>query len=140
MPRADKRERSLTLRVRLTAFSNWPLSRCAPVSSPPWAASRTTTNLGAGAGIGCCAAAVFPAVNARTNTAIASLLQCIDGQAAEELREEVGGLLRHDRTGKCHFSQLLHGDGVGEKGYIGFSAAHLFHGFASVAQIADVCL
>ena len=37
---------------RLTDFSNWPLSRWAPVSSPPWAASRTTTKRGVGAGAG----------------------------------------------------------------------------------------
>ena len=35
---------------------------------------------------------------------------------------------------------IVHGDRVGEEGYVGFAAAHLVDCFASVAQIADVGL
>ena len=41
---------------------------------------------------------------------------------------------------KRDFSQLVHGDRVGEEGDVGFSAAHLVDGFVGVAKIADVCL
>ncbi len=68
------------------------------------------------------------------------LVQRIDGQAAEQFGEEVGGFLRHHVAGKGHFPELLHGDGVGEEGDVGLAAADLVHGFAGVAQVAQVGL
>ena len=67
-------------------------------------------------------------------------VQGIDGKAAEQLGEEVGGLLGHDVAGKGDFAELLHGDGVGEEGDVGFAAADLVNGFGGVAQVADVGL
>ena len=70
----------------------------------------------------------------------ANLVQRIDGQAAEQFGEEVGGLLGHDVAGESDFAELLHGDGVGEEGDVGFAAAGLVYGFGGVAQVADVGL
>src|ERR1017187_1868689 len=64
----------------------------------------------------------------------------IDGQAAEQFREKVGGLLGHHVAGKGNFPELLHGDGVGEENDIGFAAANLFYCFAGVTQVANVGL
>ena len=47
----------------------------------------------------------------------------IDREAAQQLGEEVGGLLGHHVAGKGYFAELLHGDGVGEEGDVGFAAA-----------------
>ena len=69
-----------------------------------------------------------------------SLVQRIDGQAAEQLGEEVGGFLGHHVAGKGDFPELLHGDGVGEESDVGLAAAHLVDGFGGVAQVADVGL
>ena len=81
----------------IDGFSNCPLSSLAPASSPPWAASSNTTNLtagagGRGAGVGavCCAAAIQPVANVAAITGMASLVQRIDGKAAEQLGKEVG--------------------------------------------------
>ena len=68
------------------------------------------------------------------------LVQRIDGEAAEEFGEEVGGLLGHDIAGEGNFPELFHGDGVGEENDIGFATANLVDGFGSVAQVAEVCL
>ena len=181
MPRAASSERSLTLRARVRAFSFqsplWP-----PESSPPWAASRTTTYRGVGAG-GACAAAEEPAAARRITAAAVTralrfpthfaksakwvghpadgvlrfptdfaksakwvghprgcLVQRINGQAAEQFGEEVGGLLGHDVASEGNFSQLFHGDGVGEEGDVGFAAADLVDSFAGVAQVTNVGL
>jgi len=68
------------------------------------------------------------------------LIQRIDGEAAEEFGEEVSGLLRHNVAGKGYFPELLHGDGVGEEGDVGFRAAHLVDCFGSVAEVAEIGL
>src|SRR5580658_1956390 len=68
------------------------------------------------------------------------LVQRIDGEAAEELGEKVGGLLGHYVAGEGYFPKLLHGNRVGEKGDVGFAAADLVNGFGGVAEIAEVGL
>src|ERR1700678_3789057 len=125
MPRALSSDRSRTLSASVKAFSASFPSR-PPVSSPPCAASSTTIKraccgAAAGAGTGgaaggaCAAAARLPPA-ARTASAPAprripkpALLQRIDSQAAQQLGEKVGGLLRHHIACKSHFPQLLHG-------------------------------
>src|SRR6266568_3068259 len=131
MPRAASNERSLTLRLRFTAFSSWPLSSLPPASSPPWAASSTTTNFEIGGA--CCAAANELAPSAATKTRNAHLLQCINGEAAQQFWEEVRGFLRHHRACECNLPQLLHGYGIGEEAEVSLAAAHLVHGFAGIA-------
>ncbi len=69
-----------------------------------------------------------------------NLLQCIDGQAAEELREEVSGFLRHDGAGKGDFAELFHGYRVGEESYISFAAPHLVDCFGGVTKVAEISL
>ena len=69
-----------------------------------------------------------------------NLLQRIDGEAAEQFGEEVGGFLRHDVAGEGDFAELLHGDGVGEEGDVGLAAPDLVDGFGGVAEVAEVGL
>ena len=71
---------------------------------------------------------------------VSSLVQRIDGQAAEELGEEVSGFLRHYVAGECYFLQLLHGYGVGQEGDVCLAAAHLLHGLPGIAEVAEVGL
>ena len=68
------------------------------------------------------------------------LLQRINGEAAQQFGVEVGGFLGHHGSGKGDFAELFHGDGIGKKGNVGFSALHLVDGFASIAQITKVGL
>src|SRR6516162_8122747 len=126
------------LRARLAAFSNWPLSSFPPASSPPCAASRTTTNLPAGAGGACCAGTAMDITAKRT--AGVDLLQCIDGQAAQKLGEEVSGLLGHYRAGKGNLAQLLHRNRVREESNIGFTAPDLVYCLRRITKVADVGL
>ena len=70
----------------------------------------------------------------------AVLVKRIDGQAAEELGEEVGGLLRHHVAGEGYFPELLHGNWVGEEADVCFASANLLYGFGSVTEVAEVGL
>ena len=71
---------------------------------------------------------------------MSTLLQRIDGKAAEQFGKEVGGFLGHDGAGKGDFAELFHGDGVGEESDVSFAAAHLVDGFGGIAQVAQVGL
>src|ERR1035438_7686429 len=62
----------------------------------------------------------------------------IDGQAAQQFWEKVGGLLGHHVAGEGNFPELLHGDGVGEEDDVDFAAARLVYSFGGIAQVADV--
>src|ERR1019366_4853744 len=131
MPRAPSRERSRTLSASVAFFSYCPLVSQPPVSSPPCAASSTTTNCaGAAGGPGgaCCAAGsgpMIPANPAAANRAAIQLVQRINGETAQQLGIEIGGLLRHHFARERHFPQLLHGPGIGKEGDVGFIFANL---------------
>ncbi len=66
------------------------------------------------------------------------LVEGVDGQSAEELGVEVGGLLGHDVAGKRDVVELLESDGPDEEGDVGVSGLNLGNGFLGVAEIADV--
>ena len=77
-----------------------------------------------------------PRLSSQYFRAFGHSIQRIDRQTAEQLGEEVGGLLRHHVAGKGHFLELLHRNRIGEEGYIGLAAPHLIDGFSGIAQIA----
>src|SRR5579883_2446700 len=81
----------------VTSFSSNVGERRAPASVPPCAASTSTCV--------CCA----PAAEAASITAHSSvaLVQGINREAAQQLRVEVSGFLRHHLTGKGDVAQLL---------------------------------
>src|SRR5215469_14406002 len=108
------------------------------MSSPPWAASMTTTKRGAdgGAGAGADGGAggvswARPNGPRQTKTAATStawdcrLLQCINGEPAEQLRIKIGGLLRHDFAGERDFPHHVDVHGLCEEGHVGASALNL---------------
>src|ERR1700676_5344771 len=157
MPRAPSSDRSLTLNARLADFSSWPSLRCPPVSSPPCAASITTTNLAAGAagtcgaagaGGDCCAHARVKHSDIANRTAAAPatiprvrpLVQCIDREAAQQFGIKICGLLRHHVSSERDFLQLIERDGVGKEGDVCLATAHLVNSLGCVAQVADIGL
>src|SRR5579863_163368 len=110
-PRAASRERSRTVKASVNAFSDSSLRR-APESSPPWAASSTTTNRGEAGGV--CAKAAEHAATVTRETIVRrkelagaivpiASVERIDRQAAEQLGKKVGGFLRHHLSCKGNF-------------------------------------
>src|SRR5581483_6154679 len=67
-------------------------------------------------------------------------LQGIDGQAAQQLRIEVGGLLRQDFPGKRDVAHLAHADRIHQERDVRISATHAHHCFGCIADIADIAL
>ena len=67
-----------------------------------------------------------------------SLVEGIDGEAAEEFGVEVGGFLGHDFAGERDIAELIEGDGLDEESDVG--VAGIDHGdrLLGVADVADV--
>src|SRR5690348_133470 len=66
------------------------------------------------------------------------LVEGVDGEAAEELGVEVGGFLRHDFAGEGDVFELIEGDGLDQKGDVGFAGFDERDGFAGFAEVLDV--
>ena len=67
-------------------------------------------------------------------------IEGIDGEAAQELRVEVGGLLGHHVSGEGDLAELIERDGIHEEGDVGAAFGDLLDGFAGVADVAQVTL
>ena len=68
---------------------------------------------------------------------LAFLVEGVDGEAAEELGVEVGGLLGHDVAGEGDVLELVEGDGLDEEGDVGFAFGDHGDGFVGFADVAD---
>src|SRR5882762_6924784 len=68
------------------------------------------------------------------------LFQRINSKTAEQLRIEIGGLLRQHLAGKSDVSYLFHANRIHQKSHVGFTTSHLSHGIASIADVPNILL